>query len=102
MVESWFIRESDPRREDNNVAAYGCSPAVYKVIDEENQEHYASLLSSNPIISQHARQDAMGIAYVQRMKPAWDRIPACYDWAAEPVLQGAESVEHPVEGVFVA
>ncbi|KAH9902801.1 hypothetical protein C8Q73DRAFT_671822 [Cubamyces lactineus] len=83
------------------LAAYGCSPAVYKVIDEENKEHYASLLSTDPIVSQHARQDAMGIAHVQRMKAAWDRIPACYDWAADPVLQGAESVEHPVEGVFV-
>ncbi|KAJ8462049.1 hypothetical protein ONZ51_g11151 [Trametes cubensis] len=93
--------EGKPAHACYKLAAYGCSPAVYKAIDEENKEHYASLLSSDPIISQHARQGAVGIAYVQRMKAAWDRIPACYDWAADSVLQGAESVQHPVEGVFV-
>ncbi|GJE94144.1 hypothetical protein PsYK624_103120 [Phanerochaete sordida] len=83
------------------LAAYGCSRAVYGVIDEKHEGDYAALVDPSTLASDHVRQDARSLEYVQRMKGEWDRNEACFHWAADPVLRAPIPVEECAEGLLV-
>ncbi|EKM51383.1 uncharacterized protein PHACADRAFT_213216 [Phanerochaete carnosa HHB-10118-sp] len=82
------------------LTGYGCSPAVYKVVEEKDQEHYATLLKPEAITSDHPCQKPINISFLQRMKGEWERTSACYDWAAVATLQSPGEMRDSVEGVF--
>ncbi|KAF8648748.1 hypothetical protein AX16_006189 [Volvariella volvacea WC 439] len=88
-----------------NIWAYGCSSAVYRVIDDydEDSAKLVRLLAGRHFFAEHARTDKQSIAAVRRLKPEWVQGEDCYDWVADELLLGGETVEETEvpEGVIV-
>ena len=82
-----------------NIFAYGCSPAVYRGIDEEQKAGVALLLRSRDFLGEHARQDAASIGAVRNMKPFWTGEEDCYHWVECSRLRGG--IVQSIEGVFL-
>jgi hypothetical protein len=75
-----------------NIFAYGCSPTVYRGIDDVHKAKYALLLSSRDFLGEHPRHNERSIAAVRRMKPFWSGGQACYHWVDhDDVLHGSTS-----------
>jgi hypothetical protein len=81
------------------IAAYGCSPTVYRGILEEQRAGFALLLRSRDFLGEHARLNAHSIDALRQMKPFWSQGTNCYHWIDCPQLQG-EKIEP--EGVFLS
>lgn len=72
-----------------NIFAYGCSPTVYRGIDNAHKASYALLLSSRDFLGEHPRKDAQTLKAVRRMKPFWNGGEDCYHWVEhDNVLHG--------------
>jgi len=72
-----------------NIFAYGCSPTVYRGIDNAHKASYALLLSSRDFLGEHPRKDAQTLKAVRRMKPFWNGGDDCYHWVEhDDVLHG--------------
>ncbi|KAI0916357.1 hypothetical protein AcW1_009841 [Taiwanofungus camphoratus] len=67
------------------IQIYGCSPSVYKVV--QNKDVYTRLIGSDDPAAEHARQFPDALAAVHRYKPQFDRNKDCYDWIDMPALQ---------------
>lgn len=65
------------------IFAYGCSPSVYRGIDEPRKASYALLLSSRDFLGEHPRQDVKTLQAVRRMKPFWSGGDDSYHWVEE-------------------
>lgn len=80
------------------LTAYGCSPTVYKAVNDQNREHFATLVQPSNTVKPSPEYTPQRIFYQQRLKHEWDRSPASLDWmggdAEEPEVDGT------VEGVF--
>jgi hypothetical protein len=75
-----------------NIFAYGCSPTVYRGIDDLHKAKYALLLSSRDFLGEHPRHNGQSIAAVRRMKPFWSGGQACYHWVEhDDILHGSVS-----------
>jgi hypothetical protein len=73
-----------------HIFAYGCSPTVYRGIDEAHRASYAFLLSSRDFLGEHPRGDAQSLAAVRRMKPFWTGGDDGYHWVQhDDVLHGS-------------
>lgn len=83
------------------LTAYGCSPSVYKVINDANHAAYTTLRRPQTLASEHIRQDERNVAIVQGFKGEWERGSACYSWIDIPTLNTALDEPHEeVEGLF--
>ena len=82
-----------------SIFAYGCSPTVYRGIDEEQRAGVALLLRSRDFLGEHARQDPASIGAVRKMKPIWTGGEDCYHWIECSQLRGG--TVQSIEGVFL-
>jgi hypothetical protein len=75
-----------------NIFAYGCSPTVYRGINDLSNAKYALLLRSRDFLGEHPRRNEQSIAAVRRMKPFWSGGQACYHWVKhDDILHGSIS-----------
>ncbi|GJE95214.1 hypothetical protein PsYK624_113950 [Phanerochaete sordida] len=82
------------------LVTYGCSPAVYGVINAKNKAHYAAIRAPQNVFTEHGRQGADILACVRRMKPEWEHTPGSFHWAADAALLSDAAGQRSVEGVF--
>ncbi|KAF8907069.1 hypothetical protein CPB84DRAFT_1769422 [Gymnopilus junonius] len=54
-----------------SIFAYGCSPRVYRGIDDLHKTLYALLLSLHDFLGEYPHQNNESLKAVQRMKPFW-------------------------------
>ena len=64
------------------IFAEGCSPTIYKVIDETERSIFATLLSSKPLFYDHPRPNTMSA--IHAMKPVWYVDYSFKDWIEGP------------------
>jgi hypothetical protein len=95
MPSKMYIPQYGQRHHENqgharyNIFAYGCSPTVYRGIDNAHKASYALLLSSCDFLGEHPRKDAQTLKAVRRMKPFWTGVEDCYHWVEhDNVLHG--------------
>jgi hypothetical protein len=82
-----------------NIFAYGCSPTIYRGIDEVDKSKYALLLSSRDFLGEHPRNNEQSLMAVRMMKPFWSGGKACYHWVDDKNLNGP--ISYPREGLSV-
>ena len=81
-----------------SIFACGCSPAVYRGIDDAHKASYALLLGSRDFLGEHPRTDARTLRAVRRMKPFWNGGEDCYHWIEHgDILRGPVPPEEEEE-----
>ncbi|GJE94130.1 hypothetical protein PsYK624_102980 [Phanerochaete sordida] len=103
-------RESAPEPVDETPAthpcycltAYGCSPSVYKAVDDANAAAYATVARPYTLAGEHIRQNAEHMQIVASLKNEWERGPGCYGWTGDAELNRMpdKGGEERVEGLF--
>ena len=69
-----------------SIFMYGCSPTVYKVINDSEREKYKLLLRSGDLLSDHPRQDIDSLAAVRAQKPFFAIGHDAFYWIADELL----------------
>jgi len=80
-----------------SIFIYGCSPTVYRGIDDAHKATYAHLLNSRDFFAEHPRQDLQTLAAVRKMKPVWSGGKDCYHWVERDEILHADEVDLPEE-----
>ena len=85
------------------ITIVGCSNAVYNVIEKEDEDKFATLITSRDIVDEHPRQGDSFIRGVLRLKPYWTMQAQSFHWAtSDGDKTGGGPRQKFVEGVYVA
>ena len=85
------------------ITIVGCSNAVYNVIEKDDEDKYATLITSRDIVDEHPRQGDSFIGGVLRLKPYWTMQAQSFHWATsdgDKKTEGGPRQEF-VEGVYI-
>ncbi|GJE94125.1 hypothetical protein PsYK624_102930 [Phanerochaete sordida] len=84
------------------LTAYGCSPSVYKAVDDTNAAAWATVARPYMLAGEHIRQNAERMQIVESLKGMWERGPRCYGWTDVVELNRTAEEEgtRDVEGLF--
>ncbi len=66
----------------------GCTEETYRVIQQEERDHFARMLARRDINQEHPRQGKAFQKLLKRTKSEWFMGQECFDWIEEPLLQG--------------
>jgi hypothetical protein len=80
---------SGPSPPRHSIRIQGCDQQVYNVIkNATEEEQFARMIGASDIYAEHAREDALNLSGVAKMKPAWDQAHEdVYEWTDCPRLK---------------
>ena len=85
------------------ITIIGCSNAVYNVIQEKDEDKFATLITSKDVVDEHPRQGDSFIRSVLRFKPYWTKQAQSFHWVtSDGDKTGGGPRQQFVEGVYAA
>ena len=87
-----------------NITVYGCSSSVYRVISQEENNMYSTLLATRNHLHEHPRQDEASLEGLKRIKARWIQSEECFDWLDTGIAEVTESLSRSEsqEGVSIS